>query len=174
MVWRWPWATEEWRWRLCDNAGKIGKNWETRYICNWMSFTWLFLSGPAIFRTNFPCSGGLSPGDWWNAITWCIWDKLWKGRNYWKSRRRCEVYGLRGVCWWLCVHYLTWHDYPSLMEGEVVVYYYNVYWQIYRPFCNQLFYVSCILHLPPWSQLVSLEVSLLSNSTASRSYRRIR
>ena len=26
------------------------------------------------------------------------WDKLLKGRNYWNSRRRCQIYGLRGVC----------------------------------------------------------------------------
>ena len=23
-----------------------------------------------------------------------------------------------GICWWLCVCYLTWHDYPSLGNGE--------------------------------------------------------
>ena len=28
------------------------------YICNWMSFTRLFLLGPVIFRTDLPCSGG--------------------------------------------------------------------------------------------------------------------
>ena len=37
-----------------------------------------------------------------------------------------------GVCWWLCVCYLTWHDYPSLVEGEsrgiLLLYnYYNDY-----------------------------------------------
>ena len=35
-----------------------------------------------------------------------------------KSRHRCQVYGLRGVCCWLFVCYLTWHDYSSLVEGE--------------------------------------------------------
>ena len=24
----------------------------------------------------------------------------------------------KGVCWWLCACYPTWHDYPSLAEGE--------------------------------------------------------
>ena len=34
------------------------------------------------------------------------------------SRRRCKVYVLKGVCWWLCVCYLTWHGYPSLVDRE--------------------------------------------------------
>ena len=42
-----------------------------------------------------------------------------KWLNYLISRRRCQVCGLSGVCWWLCVCYPTWHDYyHSLVEGE--------------------------------------------------------
>ena len=58
MVWRLLWATEEWRWRLHDNAGKIEKSGEPWYICNWMSFTRPFLFGTVFFRTALPCSGG--------------------------------------------------------------------------------------------------------------------
>ena len=52
----------------------------------------------------------LSHGEGRDAVTWCGWDKLWKGRNYWKSRLSCQLYGLRGVSWWLCVCLsdLTW------------------------------------------------------------------
>ena len=53
----------------------------------------------------------LSHGEGKDAVTWCGWDKLQKGRNYWTSRLSCQVYGLRGVSWWLCVCVLpdfTW------------------------------------------------------------------
>ena len=43
-----------------------------------------------------------------------------------ENQPRCQVYGLRGVCWWLCVRYLAWDDYPALVEGEShgILYYY--------------------------------------------------
>ena len=113
---RWPWA-KEWRWRRRDNARKIGKSGEPWYISNWMSFTRPFLLGP-VFSGHPPVLWCLSPGEGWDAVTRCGWDKLLKACNYWKSRRRYQVYGLRGVCWWLCVCYLTWRDYPSLVEGD--------------------------------------------------------
>ena len=59
---------------------------------------------------------------WWgvDAVTWCGWDKLYKMRNYWKSRGRCQVYGLRlmGICLMIvCVlSDLTWL--PLLGEGR--------------------------------------------------------
>ena len=34
MVWRWPWATEEWRWRLNVNARENGKCTKPWCICN--------------------------------------------------------------------------------------------------------------------------------------------
>ena len=58
MVWRWPWATEEWLWRLRDNALKSGQRGEPWYMCNWMSFTRPSVLGPVFFRTALPCSGG--------------------------------------------------------------------------------------------------------------------
>ena len=57
-VWRWPWATEEWRWKLLVNAQNIGKSGEPWYICNWMSFIQPFLLGPVFFCTALLCSGG--------------------------------------------------------------------------------------------------------------------
>ena len=54
MVQRWPWATDERRWRLHDNALKIGKSGEPSNIRNWMS---LSLLGPVFFRTGLSCSG---------------------------------------------------------------------------------------------------------------------
>ena len=29
------------------------------------------------FRIALPRSGGFSPGEWWNAVTWCGWSKLY-------------------------------------------------------------------------------------------------
>ena len=86
------------------------------YVTEWVSrghFCWL-----CVLSDRPPVRLWLSPGEGWDAVTWWGWDKLWKWRNYWKSRRRCQVYGLRGVCWWLCVCYMTWHDYQYLVEGE--------------------------------------------------------
>ena len=42
MMWRWPWATEELRWRLRDKTRKIGKSGESWCLCNWMSVTCSF------------------------------------------------------------------------------------------------------------------------------------
>ena len=64
-------------------------------ICNWMGFTWPFLLGPVFF---WPPSRALV------VITrsgvWCDWGNCKKGarRRCRKSRRRCRVYGLSGVC----------------------------------------------------------------------------
>ena len=58
LGWMDPWETEEWRWRLRDNARKIGKSGEPWCICNWMSFTTPFLLGTVFFRTALLCSGG--------------------------------------------------------------------------------------------------------------------
>ena len=72
---------------------------------------------------------------WWlshregrDAVTWCGWDKLWKGRTFWKSRLRCQVYGLRGVSWWLRVCFILLDmTTPPWCKEKVVVYYYYYY-----------------------------------------------
>ena len=69
----------------------------------------------------------LSHGEGRDTVTWCGWDKLKKGRNYWTSRLSSQVYGLRGVSWWLCVCF-TWLDMttsPWCMEKVVVYYYFD-------------------------------------------------
>ena len=63
---------------------------------------------PCVLSDRTPVLWWLSPGDEWDAVTWCGWDKLQRGRNCWKSRGRCQIYGLRGVRWWLCECHLTW------------------------------------------------------------------
>ena len=124
MVWRWSSATEEWRWVLCVKARKIGKSGELWYIRKWMSFTRRFFAWPCDLSDRSPVLWWLSPGEGWDAVTWGGWDKLWKGHNCCISKLRCQVYGLRGVwfidwlIYWLCVCYLTWHDYPFLEEGK--------------------------------------------------------
>ena len=74
----------------------------------------------------------LSHGEGRDAVTWCGWDKLEKGRNYWKSRLRCQVYGVRGVSWWLCVCFI-WLDMttPPWCREKVMVYlFYFTYYQL--------------------------------------------
>ena len=64
---------------------------------------------PCVLSACPPVVWWLSSGEGWDDVTWFGWDKLWKELNYWKLRPRCQVYGLRGVWWWLCLSYLTWH-----------------------------------------------------------------
>ena len=52
------WATEGWRWRLRDMAGKIGKSGERWCQCNWKRATGPFLPGPVFFPSIRPWSGG--------------------------------------------------------------------------------------------------------------------
>ena len=81
----------------------------------------------------------LSHGEGRDAVTWSGWDKLSKGHNYWTWRLSCQVYGLRGVSWWLCVCF-TWLDMttpPWCREKVMVYYYYMLYkllsWKITFP-----------------------------------------
>ena len=75
MVQRWPWATEEWWFRLRDNARKIGKSGEPWYTCNWM-FQAAIFAWPCVLSDCHPVFWWLSPGEGRDAVTWCGWDKL--------------------------------------------------------------------------------------------------
>ena len=112
-----------------------------------MSFTRLFLLGPVFFRTALPCSGGYHPergemplhdavginrkngATTENQITkmaQLLKIKSQKWRNYWKSRHRGQVYGLRGVC--LMIVCVIWLDMttPPWWREKVMVYYYHL------------------------------------------------
>ena len=83
-----------------DNARKIGKRGRPWCIIEWVSRG--LIAWPCVLSDRPPVLWWLSPGEGWAAVTWCGWEKLEKGR-------RCLVYELRGVCWWLCVlSDLTW------------------------------------------------------------------
>ena len=94
----WPYAKDRKEWRpLVHN-----------YVTKWVSscrFAW-----PFAFSDRLLVLWWLSPGEGWYDVTWCGWNKLLKGRNYWNWRRQCHVYGLRGVCQMIvCVlSDLTW------------------------------------------------------------------
>ena len=96
-------------------------------ICNWMSFAL-----HCVLSDRSPMHWWLSPGEGRDAITWCGWDKLYKGHNYWKSRPRSQVYVLRGVSWWLCVCVLSDFTWLPLLDGGrkswYAVYLLNVYY----------------------------------------------
>ena len=71
-----------------------------------------------------------TPGDGWDAVSWCGWDKLWKERNNWILWLTYQLYGLRAVCWCLCVCYI-WLDmiipWATWWREKVKVYYfYNI------------------------------------------------
>ena len=137
MVWRWPYkATEEWRWRLRDNARKIGKSGESWYICNWMSFTRPFLLCTVFFRTALPCSGGYHMEKGGMPLHDVVGINCKKWRNYWKSRLRCQVYRLRGVSWWLCVCFIWLNTTaPPWCREKVKVYYYVLkFWSFWLLF----------------------------------------
>ena len=68
-----------------------------------MSFTQPFLLGPVFFRTALPCSGGYHMERGEMPLHDAVGINCKKKHNYWKSRLSCQVYGLRGVSWWLCV-----------------------------------------------------------------------
>ena len=83
-----------------------------------------FLLGPKFFRTAPRALVVI-----WSVVG-CRYrrsGKLERGRNFWKSRRRCQVCRLSGVCWSLddcvCVIWLNMTTPPSWME-KVVVYYF--------------------------------------------------
>ena len=106
--------------RIARRARKIWRSGEPWCICGWLGLTWPFMLGPAFFRTTLPRSGRLWPGEGWDAVSWYVCGKLWrKGRNYWKLRRRCLIYGLRCVCWLIvCVIFRNNMTYPFLDEGR--------------------------------------------------------
>ena len=56
--------------RLHDNAQKIGRSGEPLCICRWLSLILQFLLGLSFgLQITLPRTGGLSPRDWWDAIT---------------------------------------------------------------------------------------------------------
>ena len=105
-------TTQEWRWKPLFNARKIGKSGEPWYICNWMSFTLPVLLDLVFFRTALPCCGGYHLENSWMPLHDAI------GINCKNSRRRCQVYRLRGEClMFVCVlSDLTWS--PLLGGGR--------------------------------------------------------
>ena len=70
-------SSEEWWWRLRNNARKIGTSGaiEHSFICNWMSFKHPFLVALCSFR---PPSRALVVITWRGVgcVTWCGWGKL--------------------------------------------------------------------------------------------------
>ena len=115
MVWRWPWATGM-TVEAARHCAEDRKEWRA-LVHMWLNeFHEAIFAWACVLSDRPPVLWWSSPLEGWDAVTWCGWDKLWKGCNYWISRRRCQVNLLRGVCWRMCVCYLTWL--PSLVKGE--------------------------------------------------------
>ena len=71
------------------------------YVTEWVS-RGHFLFDPVFFRTALPCSGYYHLKRGWMPLHDGVGINCKKGTTFWKSRRRCQIYGLRGECWWLC------------------------------------------------------------------------
>ena len=106
MIWLCP--TEEWRWRLNDNAREIGKSGEPWYICNWMSFTRPFLLFPMFFRTARSCSGGYHLERGGMPLHDAVWINCNKGQLLKIKAQVSSIWAKGDNCVW----YLTWHDDP--------------------------------------------------------------
>ena len=61
---------------MMEAARKIRRRGEPWSICRGLSLMQSFLFGPALFRTALPCSGRLSLGEGWDAITLCSWGEM--------------------------------------------------------------------------------------------------
>ena len=119
MVWRWAWATVEWQWRLHDDTQKMGKSWVPWCICNWLSFMQPFLLGPVFFQTALPCSGGYYLERGGMKLQDAVRINCLKRLNYvLKIKALVSSIWINRCILDDCVCYLTWHDYPSLVEGE--------------------------------------------------------
>ena len=106
---------------------KTGKSGEPWYIYNWMSFTWPFLLGTVFFQTALLWSGGYHMERGGMPLH-AVGMNCKKKHNYWKTRLRCQVYGLRGVSWWLCERVcVVWLDMTTPPGGRKSWYmYYNI------------------------------------------------
>ena len=126
----WPWATEERQCRLQKNEWKIGNSGEPWCIWTWRSFMRPFLFGPLFFRTALPCSGGYHLERGGVPLHDAVGVNCQKGATT-ENQGEDQVFGQRGVCWWLCVCHLTWHGYPFLVEREshgILLYYICICW----------------------------------------------
>ena len=106
-----------------------------------MSFKRSFLLGTVFFRTTLPCSGGYHMERGGMPLHDAVGINSKKRRNYWKSRVRRQVYGLRGVSWWVCVCFI-WLDMttPPWCREKVMVYYYYRRCKISAPIIeNEIF-----------------------------------
>ena len=86
------------------------KEWEPWYICDWMSFTWQFLLGTVFFQTALLCSGGYHMERGGMLLGYTV------NRVVLKIKAQVSSIWAKGcILMTVCVFYLTWHDYPSLV-----------------------------------------------------------
>ena len=106
--------TESW-WRLHDNARKTRKRGEPLYICNWMSFMQPSLLGSVFFRTTLPCSGGYHMERGGMPLHDAVGINCEKGATLKIKAQLSSIWAKGCILMIVCVFYLTWHDYPSLV-----------------------------------------------------------
>ena len=97
-------------------CAKDRKAWRALYICNWMSFTWPFLLGTVFFRTAVPRSGGYHL-EWGGMPLHDAVDQTVKRSQLLKIKAQVSsIWSKTCILMIVCVSYLTWHDYPSLVR----------------------------------------------------------
>ena len=89
----------------------IGKSIEPWYILHTAIFAW-----HRVLSDRPPVLWWLSPREGRDAVTWCGWDNCKKGAT--TENQGSGVKYIKAILIIVCVCYLTWHDYPSLVGEE--------------------------------------------------------
>ena len=112
MVWRCPWATEEWRCRLRDTRkiGKSGEPWCIWYVTN--CFSSIIFVRPCVLSDRPTVLWWLSHGEGWDAVTWC---GLVNVKTAQLLKINSQMSSIRVYYW---THICIWILYPSIVDWE--------------------------------------------------------
>ena len=83
------------------------------YVTEWVSlslFAWL-----CVLSDHPPVLWWLSPGEQWDAITWCGYDKLKRVQLLKIKAQVSSIWAKRRILMTGYVFHLTWHEHPSLV-----------------------------------------------------------
>ena len=73
---------------------------------------------PCVLSDRPPMLWWLSHGEERDAVTWCGWDKVKRAQLLKIKAQLSSIWAKGCILMTICVFYLTWHEYPSLVEGE--------------------------------------------------------
>ena len=97
---------------------KDRREWRALVHMQFIEFHLAIFAWPCVFSDHSPVLWWLSPGEGWDAVSWCM------VRTYeTKIKAHMSSIWAKGFMLDDCVCYLTWHDYHSLVRENVFVYY---------------------------------------------------